>query len=144
MQPAYIVAAGVAALAWVWFLARGQARGVVKRLALRVTLLALSAGLVLMAAQRGLLTRASLGFALALLAAVLIVAVGYLYLVRFCPGCGRMVRNLKTANCPRCSGFLPLHGMTTRLHRPGDDSRWDPSEKRLRPQRSRPLDGPSA
>jgi hypothetical protein len=37
-------------------------------------------------------------------------AVGYLYLIRFCPGCGR----------------------------------WDPREKRPRPQRSRPLDGPSA
>ena len=65
--------------------------------------------------------------------ALLTVAVGYLYLIRFCGSCGRMVRNLRDPTCPRCGAWLPLHGMTTRLRRPGDDRRWNPLEKRARP-----------
>jgi len=43
--------AGVAAAAWLWFLALGRARGPVKRLALRATLLALIGALVAVAAH---------------------------------------------------------------------------------------------
>jgi hypothetical protein len=139
-----IAPAAVLALGWLWFLARGRARGAVKRLALRATLLALSAGLVLLAAERGLLTRTSLGFRAAMLLAVLAVCVGYLYLVRFCGSCGRMVRNLKEPTCPRCGAWLPLHGMTQRVRRPGDDHTWNPLEKRPRPPRTRHPDEPRA
>jgi DNA-directed RNA polymerase subunit RPC12/RpoP len=104
-------------LAWLWFLALGRTRGSVKRVALRVTLLLLASGLVWSAAQKGLFSRASPGFRIALLAAVLTVAVGYLYLIRFCGSCGRMVRNLRPAACPRCGSPLPVHGMTARLRR---------------------------
>src|SRR5438128_795151 len=107
----------------------------VKRLAFRGTLLAILAGLMAAGAQRGLFLRASLGFRLALLAAVLVVAIGYLYLVRFCPTCGYMVRDLKTPSCPRCEAWLTVHGMTARLRRPGDARRWDPLDKRPRPPR---------
>jgi len=110
-------------LAWLWFLALGRTRGSVKRVALRVTLLLLASGLVWSAAQKGLFSRASPGFRVALLAAVLTVAVGYLYLIRFCRSCGRMVRNLRPAACPRCGAALPVHGMTARLRRlDGDGS----------------------
>jgi hypothetical protein len=133
VQPALLVP--LLLLPWLWFLARGRTRGTVKRLALRASLLALSAGLVLLAAQRGLLTRTSLGFRGAMLLAVLTVCVGYLYLVRFCGSCGKMVRGLKLPTCPRCGAWLPLHGMSSRLRRPGDDCSWDPMEKRPRPSR---------
>ena len=62
----------------------------------------------------------------ALVLAVLIVTVGYLYLTRFCDACGRMVRNLKVQTCPRCGGYLPRHGMTARLRQPGDERGWTP------------------
>jgi hypothetical protein len=124
------IAAG--ALAWLWFLARGRTSGAVKRVALRVSLLALCGGLAVLAAQRGLFVRASVGFRLAILLALVTVAVGYLYLIRFCTPCGRMVRNLKDATCPRCGAALPVHGMTTRLRRAGDDRRWSPVDKARR------------
>ena len=144
MQAIWIApAAGLLAL-WLWFLARGRARGAVKRLALRVTLLALAGVLVGAAAERGLLSRTSLGFRLALLLAVLVVTVGYLYLTRFCPACGRMVRNLRIQTCGRCGAYLPLHGMTNRLRRPGDERVWNPRERRVRRPRSRHPEGPSA
>ena len=110
-------------LAWLWFLALGRTRGSVKRVALRVTLLLLASGLVWSAAQKGLFSRASPGFRVALLAAVLAVAVGYLYLIRFCGSCGRMVRNLRPAACPRCGAALPVHGMTARPRRLAGDAR---------------------
>jgi predicted RNA-binding Zn-ribbon protein involved in translation (DUF1610 family) len=131
----------VAAAAWLWFLARGRTRGPFKRAALRATLLLATAALVAAGAERGLFTRASLGFRLALLLAVVTVVVGYLYLIRFCGSCGRMVRNLKEATCPRCGAWLPRHGMTNRVRRPGDERRWDPLEK---PVRRRPQEGPRA
>src|SRR5205807_2693179 len=80
---------------WRWLLGRGHTRGGVKRIALRLTLLALAAALVAAAAERGLLSRTTVGFRVALLLAVVIVTVAYLYLTRFCDSCGRMVRNLK-------------------------------------------------
>jgi hypothetical protein len=105
------------AIAWLWFLARGKAPGRLKRLGLRATLLAVVSGLVAAGTKRGVFARASLGFKLALLLALLTVVIGYLYLVRFCDACGRMERNLKVARCARCGALLPLDGMTTRLRR---------------------------
>jgi hypothetical protein len=139
-----IAPAAVLAALWLWFLARGRARGGVKRLALRLTLLTLAGLLVAVAADRGLLARTSIGFRVALLLAVVMVTVAYLYLTRFCGACGRMVRNLKTQICPRCGTYLPLHGMTTRLRRPGDEQAWSPRDRRARPPRSRHPEGPSA
>jgi len=49
-----------------------------------------------------------------------------------------MVRNLRDSTCPRCGAWLPLHGMTARVRRPGDDHRWDPLEKP--PRRAPPSD----
>ena len=138
------IAAGLLAALWLWFLAQGRARGGVKRVALRLTLLALAGALVAAAAERGLLSRASLGFRIALVLAVLIVSVGYLYLTRFCDSCGRMVRNLKLQTCPRCGAFLTRHGMTARLRKPGDERVWSPGDRRARPPRSRHPEGPSA
>jgi hypothetical protein len=144
VQAVFIAPAAVIAALWLWFLARGRARGGVKRLALRLTLLGLAALLVAVAADRGLLARASIGFRVALILAVVVVTVAYLYLTRFCGACGRMVRNLKTQTCPRCGAFLPLHGMTTRLRRPGDEQAWSPRDRRVRPPRSRHPEGPGA
>ena len=125
----WALAAGVA-VSWLYFLALGRARGGVKRLALRGTLLAIAAGLVFAANQSGLLARSSLGFRVALLLALLTVEVGYLYTTRFCPACGRMVRNLKRPQCPRCQASLPRHGMTTTLLRyAGDDESRDPRKR---------------
>ena len=47
-----------------------------------------------------------------LLVALVGVELGYLYTTRFCPRCGRMVRNLRVSACPRCGAVLPRHGMT--------------------------------
>ncbi len=142
MQASFIVPIAVAAVAWLWFLARGRTRGGPKRAALRATILLAAAGMVYVAAEKGLLTRTSVGFRVALLLALLTVAVGYLYLTRFCGSCGRMVRNLKEPTCPRCGAWLSLHGMTSRLRRPGDDHRWDPLEKP--PRRGQHVEGPRA
>jgi len=120
VQAVFIAPAAVLAALWLWFLARGRARLGVKRLALRLTLLTLAGLLVAVAADRGLLARTSIGFRAALILAVVVVTVAYLYLTRFCGACGRMVRNLKTQTCPRCGGYLPFHGMAPRLRRPGD------------------------
>lgn len=136
--------AAIAVMAWLWFLALGRTRGSVKRLALRLTLLFVAAALVFSAAQKGLLARASPGFRVALLLAVLIVAVGYLYLIRFCGSCGRMVRNLRPAACPRCGAPLPVHGMTARLRRPDGIPPAAALLRRPRPPAPRPKDGPRA
>jgi len=144
VQVIWIGAAGALAALWLWFLAHGRARGGVKRVLLRVTLLALAGALVAAAAERGLLARASIGFRLALVLAVIIVTVGYLYLTRFCDACGRMVRNLKVQTCPRCGAYLPRHGMTVRLRQPGDERGWTPGARRARPPRPRHPEGPGA
>jgi hypothetical protein len=143
VQAAFIAPAALAAALWLWFLARGRTRGNLKRIALRITLLALAGVLVGIAAERGLLARASVGFRIALVLAVAAVTVAYLYLTRFCDFCGRMVRNLRVPTCPRCGAFLPVHGMTARLRRPGDERLWTPRD-RPRPSRSRHPEGPSA
>ena len=115
MKAAALIVAVVASGIWFWFLALGRARGSPKRLALRATLLGFIAAMWAMASNRGLLARASPGFHIALLLALLVVAVGYLYLIRFCDVCGRMVRDLRPSACPRCGAPLPRHGMTARL-----------------------------
>jgi DNA-directed RNA polymerase subunit RPC12/RpoP len=136
--------AAAAVAAWLWFLALGRTRGSVKRLALRLTLLLVAAALIWSAAQKGLLSRASPGFRAALLAAVLAVALGYLYLIRFCGRCGRMVRNLRPAACPRCGALLPVHGMTARLRRLEGAPPPAALVRRHRPPAPRPKDGPPA
>jgi hypothetical protein len=113
----WVAPAAALALLWLWFLALGRASGGVKRLALRGTLLALIAAMISVAARRGLLARSSPAFQLALMVSLLVVAIGYLYLIRFCDVCGRMERNLKVATCPRCGAPLPWHGMTRRMRR---------------------------
>ena len=118
MGPLWIAPAAVAAVAWLWFLARGKARAPAKRLALRITLLMVIGALAYIGARRGALARTSFGFRAALTVAMAVVAVGYLYSIRFCDSCGRMVRNLKVAACPRCGAALTWHGMTNRLRRP--------------------------
>ena len=124
--------AGVVAVSWLYFLAFGRARGGTKRLALRATLLAVAGTLVLAANHRGLFARSTPGFGIALLLVLLAVEVGYLYTTRFCPECGRIVRNLRPAQCPRCQSFLPRHGMTALLRWPGDDERGNPLKPRGR------------
>ena len=119
----WIAPAAVLAVFWLWFLARGKAPGGAKRLAFRATLLAVLVGLLVLASSRGLLSRASPGFQLVLLLALLAVELGYLYTTRFCLRCGLMVRNLKLAECPRCKTLLPRHGMTSQLRRPQRDVR---------------------
>ncbi len=139
MNPALTAVAAVAALAWLWFLWRGRSPGALKRIGLRLTLLGLMFGLVMGGRARGIFARSSIGFQLVMLVAVLIVTVGYLYLIRFCPVCGRMVRDLKPAQCPRCGSSLPRHGMTDKLRTP-DDGRRQPLLRRPRA----PEDGPQA
>ena len=112
-----VTLAAVGAIAWIAFLAIGRAPGMVKRLAWRATLLALSFGLVWSGFRSGLFARASTGFRLALMAAVLLVAIGNLYGVRFCSRCGRMHRNLRPHLCARCGFQLPEHGLTDRPKR---------------------------
>jgi hypothetical protein len=115
VQNALLAPVAALAISWLWFLARGKARGGTKRLALRGTLFAVIGGLIAAGERRGVFLRASLGFKLALLLALLTVAVGYLYLIRFCDACGRMERALKTVRCKRCQALLPLNGMTAKL-----------------------------
>jgi hypothetical protein len=130
VQNLLLAPAAALAVAWLWFLARAKVRGSVKRLALRGTLLLVVAGLVAAGTRRGVFVRASTGFRLALLLALLAVAVGYLYLIRFCDTCGRMERNLKVAQCKRCGAYLPVDGMSKKLHRSSDGRNWDPAEAR--------------
>jgi hypothetical protein len=145
VQPLWLLPAAVLAVLWLWFLARGRSPGAVKRIALRATLLLMAGGLVGIAAQRGVFSRASFGFRLALLLSILIVTVGYLYLTRFCNACGRMVRNMKIKACPRCGTPLPVHGMTARMPREsGDGVRPRAGERRAGAARPRYPEGPSA
>jgi hypothetical protein len=125
-----ISALAVVGVGWLWFLMRGRSRGTTKRLALRVTLFAIVGGLVATAERRGVFARASLGFKLALLLALLTVVVGYLYLIRFCDACGRMERDFKSIRCRRCQSLLPLNGMSSKLRREESGARWDPLAKR--------------
>jgi len=132
VQNLLVAAAAALVVAWLFFLARGKVRGSVKRLALRGTLLAVLVGLIGAGMRRGVFVRASTGFRLAILLALLAVAIGYLYLIRFCDTCGRMERNLKVAQCKRCGAYLPIDGMSKKLRRANDDRRWSPTDPRRR------------
>jgi ribosomal protein S27AE len=132
----WVALAAAAVVAWLWFLVLGKASGAAKRIAFRITLLGLLAGLLAAAMARGVFTRASAGFQVLLIAALIAVELGYLYTTRFCPRCGRMVRNLKVATCPRCGSLLPRHGMTTKLRaaeRREGDGGFDPAARLRRP-----------
>lgn len=133
MQPVVVGLGAALALGFLWYLARGRAAGATKRALLRVALLGLVLALVTAGLRRGVFAQATLGFRAAILLSLLSVAVGYLYLLRFCPACGRLVRDLKPSRCPRCGAFLPRHGMTMALRREGDDARWEPRRKTPRP-----------
>ena len=111
----WVAPAAAAAVAWLWFLVLGKAAGGVKRLAFRVTLLGLLAALAAAGWRRGVFARTSPSFQVLLLVALVGVELGYLYTTRFCPHCGRMVRNLRVSACPRCEALLPRHGMTNTL-----------------------------
>lgn len=114
MSP-WVALAATATVAWLWFLVLGRAPGGVKRLAFRFTLLGLLAALVVAGWRRGVFARASPSFQGLLLVALVGVELGYLYTTRFCPRCGRMVRNLRVSTCPRCGALLSRHGMTNAL-----------------------------
>src|SRR5260370_13728591 len=115
-------------MAW---LVAGRARGQTKRVAYRAALLLLAAALIEVGRRRGTFASSSAGFSLLLGAIVLLVVVGQLYSVRFCPRCGRMVRNFRLAQCPRCAGPLPPHGFTEEPRRPPRDP-TDPLGSRRR------------
>ncbi len=121
MDPGRAIATSLAAvfgLALVAWLVVGRARGQIKRVAYRVALLLFAAALIEGARRRGVFAHSSPGFALLLGAIVLLVVVGQLYSVRFCPRCGRMVRNFRLSQCPRCAGALPRHGFTQEPRKP--------------------------
>jgi hypothetical protein len=133
----WVAPVAAAIVVWLWFLALGRAPGRVKRIAFRITLLGLLAGLLAAASARGVFNRTSAGFQILLVAALLAVEVGYLYTTRFCLRCGRMVRNLKPAVCPRCGALLPRHGMTSALRAPSGAPGGDGDERaRTRVRRS--------
>jgi hypothetical protein len=134
----WVAPAAAFAVAWVWFLALGKAPGGVKRLAFRVTLLALLGGLLAAGVRRGVFARTSPGFQLVLLVALIGVELGYLYTTRFCPRCGRMVRNLRPAACPRCAALLPRHGMTSALRTAGPLSGGNGEDRDAPPRIRRP------
>jgi hypothetical protein len=112
---------GVAALGlWLGWLARGRAGGRMKRIAFRATMLAAIA--LLGWAGPDLLARRQIAYEVAVLLCGSIF-LGYLYVVRFCPVCGLMQRNLKPAKCARCGAALPRHGMTAVPRRTGQEQR---------------------
>lgn len=128
----WIAPAAAAAAAWLWFLALGRAPGGVKRLAFRITLLAVLAALFATGWRRGVFARTSPGFQILLLVALVAVELGYLYTTRFCPRCGRMVRNLRPSACPRCGSLLPRHGMTNTLRAAGPAGGGDGDDRAQR------------
>ena len=102
---------------WLGWLAKGRAAGWTKRLAFRATLFAAIALL----AKLGFTALPERFEVSLLVAAPLLLA--YLYLVRFCPRCGLMQRNLKPAVCSRCGAALPRHGVTALPRRTGHEER---------------------
>ena len=119
------------ALALVFWLLLGRARGATKRLAYRVFLFSLALGIVALGRAYGLFARASLPFDLALATTIILVVIGNLYAVRFCSRCGRMHRNFKATACSRCGDPLPRHGFTEEPRRAPLDP-TDPLGRRKR------------
>jgi hypothetical protein len=105
---------------WLRWLVRGRAAGRTKRFAFRATLLAAIA--LLAWAGPDLLARRQIAYQVAVLLCGSIF-LAYLYVVRFCPDCGLMQRNLEPATCARCGAALPRHGMTTVPRRTGHEQR---------------------
>ena len=110
-------ALALVSVGWLAFLAAGRARGTVKRTAFRATLLVLASALVAGGRATGLFAQAGAAGRVVVVALALLLIVSYLYLVRFCPACGRMHRNFKAAECARCQSPLPDHGLTWRPRR---------------------------
>src|SRR3954468_14882437 len=95
-----VLVLGLAVLGlWLGWLAKGRASGKTKRIAFRATLL----GAIVFLAWAGpdLLARRQIAYEVAVLLCGSIF-LAYLYVVRFCPACGLMQRNLKPATCVRC------------------------------------------
>jgi len=112
---------GLASLGlWLGWLARGRASGRTKRIAFRAMLLAAIALLAWMGPD--LLAHRQIAYEVAVLLCGSIF-LAYLYVVRFCPVCGRMERNLTPATCKRCGAALPRHGMTAEPRRTGEERR---------------------
>jgi hypothetical protein len=120
MRVAWWALVGALGVLWLGWLAKGRAAGWTKRLAFRATLITAVALLVRLGLTVGPGQKLSFEVSL-LLAAPLLLA--YLYLVRFCPRCGLMQRNLKPAVCARCGAALPRHGMTSLPRRTGHEAR---------------------
>jgi len=120
MRVALWAVGGALAVLWLGWLVKGRAAGWTKRLAFRATLIAAIALLAKLGLTIGPGRQLSFEVSL-LLAAPLLLA--YLYLVRFCPRCGLMQRNLKPAVCARCGAALPRHGMTALPRRTGHEAR---------------------
>jgi hypothetical protein len=114
---AALTVSAVLGVAWLAFLVVGTARGAIKRIAFRATLLAVAAGVIASGRFTGVFAQVGSGGRAVLLAVLLLLMVSYLYLVRFCSQCGRMHRNFKLASCERCGEPLPDHGLTTRARR---------------------------
>ena len=122
--------AAVLGVGWLAFLALGRTRGSLKRLALRGTLVAAGAALIRTGRRTGTFAQVGPGRHLVLLALVALVALSYLYLIRFCSSCGRMHRNFKLAACARCGAPLPEHGLTVRPRRaPPPPSKVTPTRR---------------
>ncbi len=107
----------VAGVAWLAFLVVGRTRGSTKRALFRLTLFGIAAALVQLGRGTGLFAQAGGAGRAVLVAVTLLLAISYLYLVRFCPSCGRMHRNFRLATCQRCEAPLPDHGLTARPRR---------------------------
>ena len=120
-MPLAVLVLGLAAVGlWLGWLARGRASGKTKRIAFRATLLA--AIVLLVRIGPDLLARRQIAYEVAVLLCGSIF-LAYLYVVRFCPVCGLVQRNLKPATCARCGAALPRHGMTGTPRRTGEERR---------------------
>ncbi len=131
LQTAAAALSATAAVGWLFFLFAGRTRGSVKRLAFRGTLVALCGGLLVIGRRTGALAQAGQAGRLVVLAVVGLLVLSYLYLVRFCPSCGRMHRNFKLLACARCGTPLPQHGLTNKPRRAAPQAPGTQARKRL-------------
>lgn len=120
----------VSLLAW---LAIGKAKGAVKRSVWRLALAAGVVGVVLGGRRSGIFAQVGGGGRFVLVATAGLLVLSYLYLIRFCPSCGKLHRDFKLASCARCGAPLPDHGLTSRPRRaPRPPRRAESEEFRLR------------
>ena len=141
----WVAVAAVLAALWLWFLARGRAAPGLKRLALRVTLLGLAFALVGSAARRGVLSHASFGFRVALVLAVAIVTVGYLYLTRFCWHLRPDGAQPQGGDVPAVRRSIARSRNDRAVRSPVDERVSGPARRQGRPDRARGSpEGPSA